>query len=245
MFLWQLLKTQPMSATSLILSMATLFWCLRLLRWQHTKKERYLMGVVGLFATYQGLHVLQNTGFWPDPVRMQGINSLADFSIAALCFIATLLIQVASADRHNNRIHLRMVEAHHASPRLSAPLTLPRERSALAVLGVNASGEINLWHTSSEDFFGWKKEEVLGTRLPFKEHAAVTAQSMQCESGLPNMLVLRTKHDEDLETLAWFIPVPGETGSLVLVLDYRKSRRPEQAHSVASPAELSQEWSLG
>ena len=238
MFLWHLIRTSPGNALVLITSIVTLFWCLQALRRQHSKTERYLMGVVGLFATYQGLHVLQTAGFWELSPNMQGIGTAANLTFAGLCFAATLVIQLAAADRQSTSIRLRMAEAAEHAPRIPRPVQPPRERTALAVFGVDAAGEVNLWHNSSEEFFGWKREEVLGTRHPFMEPGAASSNAIRNESGLPHIVALRTMRNEELEALAWFMPIPGESGCLVLVLDYRKVRRPEVSRASLAAATL-------
>ena len=96
-----------------------------------------------------------------------------------------------------------------------------------------------MWHNSAEDFFGWRKDDVLGTRLPFCDpHRGDAPDSL---SGLPRMLRLRTRRDEELDAIVWFMAVPGEADSLVLVLDYRKSQHSEPARINGLPlAELSE-----
>ena len=228
-----------MSALALVLTIATLFWCLRLLRWQHSKKDRYLMALLGLIATYQGLQILSKAGFWAMPQKIEGFGAAVDMTIAGLYFIATLILQFASADRHNAQLQLRVAEANQSPAHPMRPLPPMPERTALAVFGVDSRGDINLWHSSAEDFFGWRKDDVVGTRLPFCE--PYRADAPDSLSGLPRMLRLRTRRDDELDAIVWFMAVPGESSSLVLVLDYRQSHRSEPVRSSStSLAELSE-----
>lgn len=222
MFLWHLLQTNPFSGLALAMTLGTLFWCLRLVRRQPTKTDRYLMGLLGLIAMYQGLHIVQNAGFWSLGQKMQNISGAVDMTVAALYLTSTLFLHMSSRERHNTRIQLRVVEANQPAPRPTKPLPVATERSALAVFGIDPTGEVNLWHNSAEDFFGWRRDEVLGSKLPFKEPLTRTAENVA--GTLPQMLRLRTKHHDELDAIVWFMPVPGESNSLVLVLDYRKAR---------------------
>lgn len=227
MFLWRLLQTNPFAGLALLITLGTLFWCLKLVQRQHTKMDRYLMALLGLIAMYQGLHIVQNAGFWSLGEKMQNINSVVDMTVAALYLVSTLILQISCAERHNTRIQLRVMEANQPAPRPSKPLPSTTERSALAVFGISASGEVNLWHNSSEEFFGCRRDEVLGTRMPFKD--PLTNVSDATSGTLPQMLRLRSKHHDELDAIVWFMPVPGEASSLVLVLDYRKVKRAEPA----------------
>jgi len=223
MFVIELLRTSPMSAIALMLTIATLFWCLRLVRQQHSKVDRYLMGVLGLIAMSQGLQILGNAGFWSLPPQMKSLSGAVEMTIAALYFISTLILQISSQDRHNTRIQLRVVEAIQPAPAPAKhPLQLA-ERTAIAVFGVSERGDVNLWHSSSEDFFGWRKDDVVGTRLPFLDGFQPAKIDDATMTGVPRILRLRTKHEEELDAIVWFMPVPGESSSLVLVLDYRKN----------------------
>ncbi len=238
MFLWELIKANPVAGCSLLATLATLFWCLRLVRRVHTKMERYMMGILGLIAMYQGLHILETTGFWSWPPKFQGIGGAVDMTVAAMCLVCALILQVASADRHNTKLQLRVVEANQA-PRLVNGLPYFPERAALAVFGVDASGTVNLWHDTCEKFFGWKRSEVLGTRLPFRD--GIPGSSVVVA---PLVLKLRTRQEEQVDVLAWFVPVPGGTGSLVMVLDWRKTKSGENTHIAAAASLSSPELSV-
>jgi hypothetical protein len=225
MFLLQLFSSNPMAAVALLLSLATMLWCIRLLRSQHTRMDRYLMSFLGLIALYQGLRILQDNGFWSLGPNLHTISGFADAAIASLYLVSTSIFQISSKDRHNTKLQLRVVEAQHPSLRGTISFTGAGERTALAVMGVDPSGAINLWHTSSEEFFGWRCDEVMGTKLPFKE----VIEPAMGASGEPQRLKLRTRRNEIMEAIVWFIPVPGGSSSLVLVLDYLKSQRAELA----------------
>lgn len=230
MFLWELTKSNPVAGFALIASLATLFWCLKLLRRVCTKMERYMMGILGLIAMYHGLHILQAEGFWTPP-QYPGVTGAVDMSISGMCLACALILQVFSAERHSARIQLRVAQVNLA-PVGAGYSGLP-DRAALAVFGLDARGIINLWHSTSEEFFGWRRDEVLGTRLPFREESPV-----HFAAGVPGTLHLRTRKSNDLDVLAWFMPVPGSNDTMVLVIDVPKPQRREAVGGAVVRAEL-------
>jgi hypothetical protein len=227
MFLISLFKTNPIAAVALLCTIVTLYVCMRLVKRQNTKADRYLLGLLGLIAMYQGLRILNTNGFWTLPSTLLPIGSLIEAAVAALCLLAAMMVKLSFRAKRNTEIQLRVVEAGQPAVRPATSMPQIHERTAMAVFGVNAKGEIDLWHNSSEDFFGWRKQEVLGTKLPFREEVIVSDSS----SGVPRMLSLRTKRAEDVEAIVWMMPVPGESSSLVLVLDYRKNKKTQASQT--------------
>lgn len=227
MFLISLFKSNPIAAVALLCTIVTLYLCMRLVKRQDNKADRYLLGLLGLIAMYQGLRILNTNGFWVLPSSFLPIGSVIEAAVAALCLIATMMVKLSFRAKRNTEIQLRVVEAGQPAVRPATSMPQIHERTAMAVFGVNASGEIDLWHNSSEEFFGWRKQEVMGTKLPFREEVIVADNG----SGVPRMLSLRTKRLEDVEAIVWIMPVPGESSSLVLVLDYRKNKKAQTAQS--------------
>jgi PAS domain-containing protein len=227
MFLWALFKTNLLSAIALILALATLAMCLRLLRRQRTSTDRYLMGLVGLIAIYQGLNILRNAGVYSLAHQLQGVSGAVDLALAGMTLVSILILRMAARDRLNTKLQLRVAEATRTPPRPAGGRL--GERSAVAVLGVNADGRINLWHRSSEDFFGWRKEEVLGTRLPFETDAE--AGGPEVPPCSPRKLRLATRFGEILDSHVWLTPAPDGTGNLVVVLDFERVRAQPPAKS--------------
>lgn len=232
MFLLTLFKTNPMSAIALTLALATLLFCLRMLRRQRTSSDRYLMGLLGMIAIYQGLNILQNAGVYSLAHQLQGLSGAVDLTLAGMSLVSILILRIASKDRHSTKLQLRVAEANQPPP-LRMSSGRPGERSAVAVLGVNAAGEINLWHSSSEDFFGWRKEEVLGTRLPFE----TAGETPDISPGSPRRLRLVTRLGEVLETHVWLTPAPDGSGNLVVVLDFERVRK-RQPMKAAAPINM-------
>lgn len=218
MLLLGLLKANPTAGVAVLLTAGTMLFCVHLLRGHHSSKDRLSIALIGMIALFQGLRILGDMGFWGTPVR--STSGIVEAAVGAMYLLTARIVKLSSRDRHAASIHLRVVEAN--------PLPIPvwpksetPERSALAIFGVNERGTIDLWHSSAEEFFGWRSEEVLGSRVPFAQSAPANGDS----SSLPRILKLKTKRNQHLEALVWLMPVPGETSTLVLVMDYRNVKR--------------------
>lgn len=213
MFLIAILKTAPLAAVALLITLGTIFWCLRLLRLQRTRLDRFLMGLLGLIATYQGLRLLRDAGFW-SPVTPDKLNSFADVTVSILYLISTLILHLSSADRMNTRMRLRVVEADQRLPNLLKLMPASVEPVPIALFGVGPCGEIRFWHSTAEHLLGWNADEVLGTHLPFGAHVL----SGGAEPLLHPRLSLRAKRGQDVELAVWTMPLAGDAGMLVLAM---------------------------
>jgi PAS domain-containing protein len=214
MFLIGIVKTDPLSAFAILITLGTIFWCLRMIRLQRTRLDRFLMGLLGLIATYQGLRLLRDAGFWsrvsPHPLR-----SLADVTVSILYLIATLILHLSGADRMNTRMQLRVVEADHRLPNLLKLMPEPVEPSPVGLFGVGPGGEVRLWHFSAERLLGWKADEVMGTHLPFGGKLLANNH----EPLLYPRLQLRSKSGQTIEVAVWTMPLTSENAiSFVLAM---------------------------
>lgn len=240
MILWQLLLNNPMAGIALLMTIVTLGWCLTSLRVQHNRLDRYLMALLGLIAAYLGLAILRNAGLWQYPGR--GLGGALDTTIAAVCLLAVMILRFVTADRHNTKVALRVVEAAQPAPRPSKPLSMATERSVLAVFGIDVHGDINMWHNTAESFFGWRRDEVIGTHRPFIDRPLPETKDSQT-AGIPRVLRLTTQNQAELKALVWQMPVPGEPNSLILVLETEESRQFDSivshAHAPALRAQVS------
>lgn len=225
MFLLTIAASNPMAALALLLNLTTLCWCIRLYRLQYSKINGELLAFVGMVAMNEALRILQSAGVWAPPTRT--LSGLVDAAVAALYLLGLVILKHSSADHLATLLRLRVSEANEARTG-ALHSNLLRERSALAVVGIDHSGAVDLWHNSAEEFFGWTREEVLGKRLPFTQ--AISPD--ETASGAPQILPMTTKRGEHLDALIWMMPVPGEAKSLLLVLDYRKAEASSKAPAV-------------
>jgi len=195
MYLAQIFHASPLMGLSLCICLATILWCLLMARRQRSGLDKVLTGVLGLIATYEAVRVLKDAGvlIFPGVRRLDG---WVDFLIASMYFIAALILKLSSSDRTTTKVKLRLVEANEktvdsgkslpaAAPDASALL----DASPLAMFAVDGGGAVAYWNPAAERLLGWKREEVLGQRLPL------------AANGLP-----RDKQGREIEAAVWTTP---------------------------------------
>lgn len=159
-------------AVALCLCLATILWCILLTRRQPNGLDKVMTGLLGLISIYEALRVLKDSGIVFHGLRR--LDDWSDFLIAALCMGAALILKVSSRDRISTRACLRLVEANEkvvdlgtASGTLSQAAHTVFDASPLATFAVNMNGAVTYWNKAAEGLLGWKRDEIMGSRLPF------------------------------------------------------------------------------
>jgi len=219
MYLAQIFHASPLMGLALCICLATILWCLLMARRQQSGLDKVLTGVLGLVATYEAIRVLKDAGiiFFPG---IQKLDGWVDFLIASMYLIAALILKVSSSERTTTKVKLRLVEANEktvdvgkdlgkergaAAPPLETATLL--DLSPLATFAVDGNGAVVYWNPAAERVLGWKREEVLGQRLP------------STGKGL-----LRNKQGRDVEAAVWTTPIPSNgTDWAVLTIAAEKS----------------------
>jgi PAS domain-containing protein len=175
MYLVHLFGTSPLVGLSVFVCVATILWCIFMMRRQQSGTDRILMGVIGFISIYQGLKILKTAGIFNLSILGGRVDDLADLSISSMYLIAALILRLSAADRVATKLRLRLVEANES------PLALNRasaggiadlpaclvEASPLAMFTVDGGGTVIQWNASAERVFGWNRDELLGRPLPF------------------------------------------------------------------------------
>ena len=187
-------------ALALCVCLGTLFWCILLSRRQNSGVDRVLTLILGIIAIYQALEILKDSGI----IQFPGIHKLegwVDFIVAGTYMIAAVFLKFSSTDRASTKVRLRLVEANEktmdpfkgsAGADSAAPIF---DASPLAAFAVDGGGSVLYWNPAAEALFGWKREELVGQRLPF------------AESG-----PFRNKRGQEVEAACWRAPLRASAG---------------------------------
>ena len=110
MYLAQLFRANPLMALALLICLATILWCILLIRRQRGTVDRVLTALLGLIAIYESLRILKDSGFAMF-AHLHILEGWVDFISACLYMVAALILKTSSVDRAATRVHLRLMEA--------------------------------------------------------------------------------------------------------------------------------------
>jgi len=201
LYLVQIFRASPLMALALVMCLATIFWCILLARRQQGRLDRMLTGLLGMIAIYEALRVLKDWGVFHIPSYRQ-LDGWVDFIIAGTYLAAGLILKHSGSDRANTKVRLRLVEANEKTVDVgrsgSAPETTHAvfDASPLATFAVDTKGVVIYWNGAAERLLGWKREQMLGQRLPF-------------EGKSP----LRNNRGHEIEAAIWTAPINSPNGS--------------------------------
>jgi PAS domain-containing protein len=188
-------------ALALCMCLATIFWCILLARRQQGRWDRRLTGLLGMIAIYEALRVLKDWGV----IHLPGYHLLdgwVDFIIAGTYLVAGMILKRSGSDRANTKVRLRLVEANEKTMDVgrsgSAPETTHAvfDASPLATFAVDNKGLVIYWNGASERLLGWKREQILGQRLPFGARGP-----------------LQNNRGHGIEAAVWTAPINSPNGS--------------------------------
>jgi PAS domain-containing protein len=172
LYLVQIFRASPLMAIALCLCLLTILWCIRLTGRQQNSLDKLLTGLLGLIAIYQALRVLKDSGLVFH--SFQRMYDWSDLLIAGLCLLAAFILKFSSRERISTRACLRLIEANEkvvdlgtGSGTLSQAAHAVFDASPLATFAVNTNGAVTYWNEAAEGLLGWKRDEVMGFRLPF------------------------------------------------------------------------------
>jgi len=201
LYLVQIFRASPMMALALVMCLATIFWCILLARRQQGRLDRALTGLLGMIAIYEALRVLKDWGV----IHLPGYHQLdgwVDFIIAGTYLLAGLILKYSGSDRANTKVRLRLVEANEKTMEVGRAASTPEtthavfDSSPLATFAVDTKGVVIYWNGAAERLLGWKREQMLGQRLPFDGKGP-----------------LRNSRGHDIEAAIWTAPINSPNGS--------------------------------
>jgi PAS domain-containing protein len=188
-------------ALALVMCLATIFWCILLARRQQGRLDRALTGLLGMIAIYEAVRVLKECGV----IRLPGfrqLNGWVDFIIAGTYLLAGLILKYSGSDRANTKVRLRLVEANEKTMEVGRGASAPEtthavfDASPLATFAIDTKGVVIYWNGAAERLLGWKREQMLGQRLPFDGKGP-----------------LRNSRGHEIEAAIWTAPINSPNGS--------------------------------
>jgi PAS domain-containing protein len=201
LYLIQIFRASPLMALALCMCLATIFWCILLARRQQARLDRMLTGLLGMIAVYEALRVLKECGV----IRFQGfqrLNGWVDFVVAGTYLLAGMILKHSGSDRANTKVRLRLVEANEKTMDVARSGCAPEtthavfDASPLATLALDTKGVVIYWNGAAERLLGWRREQMLGQKLPFD-----------------NKGPLRNSRGHDIEAAIWTAPINSPNGS--------------------------------
>jgi len=201
LYLVQIFRASPIMALALVMCLATIFWCILLARRQQGRLDRALTGLLGMIAIYEALRVLKDWGV----IHLPGYHQLdgwVHFIIAGTYLLAGLILKYSGSDRANTKVRLRLVEANEKTMEVGRAASTPEtthavfDSSPLATFAVDTKGVVIYWNGAAERLLGWKREQMLGQRLPFDGKGP-----------------LRNSRGHDIEAAIWTSPINSPNGS--------------------------------
>jgi hypothetical protein len=133
LFLWRIFLAKPFAALSIVICLVTIFSCLSLERKRpHRSSDRFLIGVLGLLAVWQGMRIFQVVGILPLPIGST-IDDAIELVITAFYLMAALMLRFSTVNQMDVESAIRLARA--APPRSSRqPETASKEAAAMDTL---------------------------------------------------------------------------------------------------------------
>jgi PAS domain-containing protein len=197
LYLAELFRANPLMALALLICLATILWCILLIRRQRGSVDKVLTGLLGLIAIYESFRILKDSGFAMF-AHFHMLEGWVDFISACLYLLAALILKTSSVDRAATRVHLRLMEAGEkpidlasggmaSGTELHHPLA---DASPLAMFAIDLHGVVTYSNPAAEMLTGWTRSELVGHHLPF-------------DAGGP----IQSKNGRPIECAVWTAPI--------------------------------------
>lgn len=204
LYLVQIFRASPLMGLALCVCLATILWCIFLARRQQSGLDRVLTGLLGLISIYEAMRVMKDSGIILFPGLNHKLDGWVDFIIAIMYLVAAMFLKVSGSERASTKVRLRLVEANEKTvdvPKGTAPAHEPVtasvfDTSPLAAFAIDTANVVIYWNTAAERLLGWKREEVLGQRLPFDSRTQ-----------------LRDRKGLEVEAAVWVSPIRATNGT--------------------------------
>jgi hypothetical protein len=158
MYIPQVLRMDPFAGAAVLLCLATIYWCIRVIRRRQGGTDRFLLGLLGLIAVCQALRMLKDLGIWTASDPLRRIDEFANIITAGLYMIGAILLEISSKDRNSALAHLRLAEAKPGTPSKDSSQEVPG-----AVLVLGSDGRVVSCNYAAEILFGRQRAHLIGT----------------------------------------------------------------------------------
>ncbi len=123
MFLWHIFLVKPFAAVSILVCLATILSCFLIERRRPAQaSDRFLTGVLGLLAVWQGMRIMQTVGILPMVIGSRTDDAI-EMVIAAFYLTASLMLRFSTVNHLNIESAMRLARA--APPRSSRQPEVP------------------------------------------------------------------------------------------------------------------------
>jgi hypothetical protein len=152
MYIPHIFRTDPLAVLAVFLYLATIWWCIRVIRRRQRGTDRLLLGRLGLVALSQSFGVFKHLGILESSVPFHRLGDFVNLAISGLYLIGDLLLEISSRNRisagklgipKTNRIHM----GHHRTRfGLARTLVLSQCDTANAPCSNASNLRITAWH---------------------------------------------------------------------------------------------------
>ncbi len=162
MYIAQVFRIDPLAGMAVLLCLATIFWCLRVVRRRQAGADRFLLGLLGLVAISQGLRILNEAGIWIASQTFHRLDDVVNLATAGLYLIGALLLEISSRDRITAQVGFRLLEANSMNE-----MTTLQCRAGSPMLLLAGDGRVMDCNRAAEEIFGRQRNEIIGTKPLF------------------------------------------------------------------------------
>lgn len=164
------LLVQPLNSTAALVAMAAIAWSLLSLRQTQSRHSRVLLAIVGFASVMHGLRIVLMVR-----AQITFMDGIINLTVAILYLASIEVLQRLSRSHRTTQYALRLAEGNQSLP-YSKPVTVPSSSEDPAkgvfdavpapMFAVNLDGQVRCWNLAAERALGWKRDEVLGRKLP-------------------------------------------------------------------------------
>ena len=112
MYIPRMLRIHRLAGIVVLLCLASICWCVRVIRKRQGDTDRFLLGIVGFIAISHGLHMLKDIGIWTASELFHRLEDFVNVTKAGLCLIGALLLETWNRDRISAQLSLWLVQAN-------------------------------------------------------------------------------------------------------------------------------------
>ena len=176
MYIPQVFLIDPFAGIAVLLCLATIYWCIRVIRRRQGGIDRFLLGLLGVISVCQALRMLTDLGGWTPSDPFHRLNEFANLATAGLYMIVALLLEISSKDRASALAHLRLVEAKPGNAGNS-------QEASGAMLVLGSDGRIVGCNHAAEMLLGRQRVNLIGTMPIFEGNDTFGQRESQAGSN--------------------------------------------------------------
>jgi PAS domain-containing protein len=148
----------PLAGAAVLLCLATICWCIRVIRRRQRGADRFLLGLLGLIAICQALRIFKCLGVWTASEPFHRLDDFVNLATGGLYLIGALLLEISSRDRISAELSLRLLQANPGKQ----PGSL--HEASRAVLVLANDGRIVACNQAAERILGRRLSQIIGAK---------------------------------------------------------------------------------